>query len=527
MQSKVRAIIKREIDENIDIVLEKPKKKDLGHFATPVAFSLAKIKKSNPNELAKSLSENLRKYAEFKSVNAMNGFINITLSVDFLRQCALAFLHNADSNELESKERILLEFVSANPTGGLHIGHARGAVYGDALARIGTFLGYSITKEYYINDAGAQISLLGLSIMLVGREQILKQAVVYPESYYRGEYIVDLAHLASEHFGKDIFKNDDNIAVLATFGKDEMLKEIKANLSQVGIVFDNFVSEKSLYPRWEETLKILESKGGTYKDNHKIWIASSKLNDKEDRVIVRENGEPTYLAGDIIYHKDKFERGFSRYINIWGADHHGYIARVKAALHFMGFDENKLEILLSQMVSLLKSGKPYKMSKRAGNFILMKEVVDEIGADALRFIFLSKKPDTHLEFDVSDLKKQDMSNPIYYINYANARIHTMMKKSSAKPLDKNNPLVLNDEAVYLLFSTLCLPQVLQSSFRDREVQKVCEYLKSLAQLFHSYYNAHKILGSNNESSLLFVCKVVSHSITLGLALLGIQAKTAM
>ncbi len=245
---------------------------------------------------------------------------------------------------------------------------------------------------------------------------------------------------------------------------------------------------------------------------------------------MRENGEPTYLAGDIIYHQDKFHRHFEHYINIWGADHHGYIARVKAAIHFLGYDENKLEVLLSQMVSLLKGGQPYKMSKRAGNFILMKDVIEDIGADALRFIFLSKKPDTHLEFDVDELKKEDGSNPIYYINYANARIHTLFNKAGVnmQQIAQNaNKLDINEQAKALLFEALCLQQIIESSFRNREIQKICDYLKSLSASFHSFYNTHKILQSPNESSILYVLMIVSQSLTLGLSLLGIKAKTRM
>lgn len=548
MHHHIKALLQSalNIENIIDIVLEKPKNKDLGHFATPLAFSLAKIQKTNPKLIAEEIANTLANHTEFEKVQALSGFVNFTLSTTFLQHIAqkqmqhfMSFeadsinptmLQDTQENHKMPKERILLEFVSANPTGPLHIGHARGAVYGDALTRIGRFLGYEICTEYYINDAGAQIYMLGLSIFLAGREHILKAQVEYPQSYYKGEYIIDLAKQCAQHFGEDVFKSEDSIPSLAEFGKDMMLQEIKENLAQVGISFDCFVSEKSLYDRWQDTLNILKSHQGIYTKDDKIWIASSQMNDEKDRVIVRESGEPTYLAGDIIYHQDKFHRNFEHYINIWGADHHGYIARVKAAIHFLGYDENKLEVLLSQMVSLLKGGQPYKMSKRAGNFILMKDVVEDIGADALRFIFLSKKPDTHLEFDVDELKKEDASNPIYYINYANARIHTLFNKAevSMQHIAQNmNTLDINEQAKALLFEALCLQQVIESSFRDREIQKICDYLKSLSASLHSFYNAHKILQSPNEKSLLYVLMVVSQSLTLGLGLLGIEAKTRM
>ena len=531
MYSHIKCILAKSCgidDEGVSIVLEKPKNKDLGHFATPLAFSLAKVKKTNPLHLAQDIAQALSQDAAFERVEALNGFVNLTLSHAFLHQQAKLYLTQPVQNPA-SKERILIEFVSANPTGPLHIGHARGAVYGDCLTRVGRFLGYEIDTEYYINDAGAQIDMLGLSILLAAQEHILGQEVSYPESYYRGEYIIDLAKECEKHFGKDIFKSEDSIPTLADFGKNAMLEEIKANLALLGISFDNFVSEKALYTQWQATFNSLKAHQGIYESEGKVWIASSQLSDEKDRVLVRENGEPTYLAGDIIYHRDKFMRDFTHYINIWGADHHGYIARVKAAIHFLGYDEGKLEVLLSQMVSLLKGGEPYKMSKRAGNFILLKDVVADIGADALRFIFLSKKPDTHLEFDVNDLNKQDSSNPVYYINYANARIHTIFEKAGIVmgdlPLKDN--LNLNDDAKALLFEALCLPQVIESSFRDREIQKICEYLKSLAASLHGFYNAHKILQTLQQDDYLYVLKVVSHSLTFGLKLLGISAKTKM
>lgn len=527
-----------------EVVLERPKNKELGHFATPLAFSLAKVKRTQPKILAEEIAQTLQSYKEFKSVSALNGYVNLTLSSEFLKACAKRWIqidsltqspHGIYEDPKDSRrENILLEFVSANPTGPLHIGHARGAVYGDCLARVGRHLGYTIVTEYYINDAGAQITLLGLSLLLAGKEYILKEKVEYPQSYYKGEYIIDLAYEAGAHFGNEIFISEDSIPALADFGKEKMLEEIKRNLAQVGIVFDHFVSEKQLYSRWDETLSLLKEHAGVYEKEGKLWIASQACGDEKDRVIVRESGEPTYLAGDIIYHNNKFTRNFKRYINIWGADHHGYIARVKAAIHYLGYDETQLEVLLSQMVSLLKGGQPYKMSKRAGNFILMKDVVEDIGADALRFIFLSKKPDTHLEFDVDELKKQDSSNPIFYIHYANARIHTLFKKAGVDIMASDSlikqdskSLEIHAEASALLFEALCLPQILQTSFRDREIQKICEYLKSLAASFHSFYNAHKILGASNQEDLLIVLCCVSRSITLGLSLLGINAQTKM
>jgi len=268
---------------------------------------------------------------------------------------------------------------------------------------------------------------------------------------------------------------------------------------------------------------------GIYEKDGKVWIASQVKGDDNDRVVVREDGRETYLAGDIVYHNQKFERGYDHYINIWGADHHGYIPRVNAAVEYLGYDSKKLETLLSQMVSLLKDGEPYKMSKRAGNVILMSDIVDEIGSDALRFIFASKKSDTALEFDVSEFKKQDSSNPIFYIQYAHARIQTILSKSnfSKDEIMASSLKGLNENADALLFDALLLPEVIEDAFSSRQVQKLPEYLKSLAASLHKFYYDVRIIGSEDEAKLLKLLEVVALSLRVGLSLLGIEAKNRM
>jgi len=284
-----------------------------------------------------------------------------------------------------------------------------------------------------------------------------------------------------------------------------------------------------LYEKWDEVLHILKEHGAIYEKDGKLWLRSSEYGDEKDRVVVREDGRPTYLAGDIIYHYQKFQRGFDRYINIWGADHHGYIARVKAAVKFLGYDPDRLEVLLAQMVSLLKGGEPYKMSKRAGNFILMSEIVEEIGSDAMRFMFLSKKADTHLEFDIDILKHEDASNPVYYINYAHARVHSVLAKAGKSAQDVADvPLVgLPQEAKDLLFDALVLPEVIEDAYAKRELQRLTDYLKYLAAQFHSFYNKHKAIGTEYEDRYLKLFLVVALSIRVGLGLLGIEAKKRM
>ena len=375
-------------------------------------------------------------------------------------------------------EKILLEYVSANPTGPLHIGHARGAVFGDTLYKVGKYLGYDITTEYYINDAGAQMQLLGISVSLAARDFIFKEKVKYPESYYRGEYLIEIAEQIIEKYGKDIIYDESRFEEMAIFAKDIVMQIIIKDLGDLGINFENFVSEKSLYSSWENTKSVLEKNGSLYTKDEKVYLSSTKFGDDSDRVVVRENGIPTYLAGDIIYHKNKFDREFDKYINIWGADHHGYITRVKAAIEFLGSDSSKLEVILSQMVQLLKGGQPYKMSKRAGNVILMSDITSEIGSNALRFIFLTKKSDTHLEFDIDMLKNQGSSNPIFYINYAHARINQVFVKSNLSFEDIKNESFekLNSEALKLVYESLLLKSVLEDAFSKRDMQKITEYL---------------------------------------------------
>ena len=513
-----------------EFILEKPKDLSFGHYATPIAFSLAKELRKSPMVIADELCKKFENSTIFREVTSAKGYINFRLSEDFLDEYASwAIFNEKDFAKSNKNKSILLEYVSANPTGPLHIGHARGAILGDSLYRIGNHLGYKITSEYYVNDAGSQMTMLGLSIFLAGRENILKIDVEWPEEFYRGEYIVDLAYEATEELGAAVFENETNIDKLSLWGKDKMIELIKSNLEDVGIEFEQFVSEESLYSGWDDSFKKLENSNKTYQEDGKIWIRSTDLGDEKDRVVIREDGRPTYLAGDVIYHDNKYQREYDHYINIWGADHHGYISRVKAAINFLGYDEKKLEVILAQMVALLKGGEPYKMSKRAGNFILMSDVVRDVGSDALRFVFLSKKSDTHLDFDVDMFNQKDSSNPIFYINYAHARINQIFNKSG-KTIDSIKDIKLenlNDDVANLLYSALLLPEVLEDAFESRQLQKVTEYLKTLSATFHKFYNENRVVGEEDEEKFLKLFAMVGVSLRTGLRLIGIKAKDKM
>ncbi|GHV02847.1 arginine--tRNA ligase [Campylobacterota bacterium] len=512
-------------------LITKPKDPSFGHFCTPVAFSLAKAEKKPPQTIAAELCAKLHDERLFSKVEAVGGYVNFTLSGGFLDSAANEALKSGENYGAgQGGETILLEFVSANPTGPLHIGHARGAFYGDALLRLGRHLGYKIQSEYYINDAGNQIELLGRSLYFKGRIELLGEAVEFPPECYQGEYISDLAKEALEHFGRAIFDEKSDLDPLCVWAKEKMLLWIKRTLSDAAIVFDNFVSEKSLYDRWDSARSALEKNGALYTDSEgKVWLASTQKGDGKDRVVVRENGVPTYLAGDIVYHGDKFARGFDRYINIWGADHHGYIPRVKAAIDFLGYDSNRLEVLLSQMVALLKGGEPYKMSKRSGNFVTMEEVGAEVGYDALRFVFLTKRADTHLEFDVDLLKNEDSSNPVYYVNYAHARICSLFEKVglTQAAAASASTIGLSESGNDLLFFALSIPETIEEAFKTRQPHLIADYLYKLATKFHRFYNDTRVIGSDNQAALLKLFAVVALAIRLGLKMLGITAKVRM
>ena len=526
MKQRVSTLLREKFGR--EVVLEKPRDRSFGHFATPIAFSLAKELRKSPMVIAQELASSFDNHEMFSSVESVKGYLNFRLSESFLSEYANWALKNHDDFGKGNKQgKILLEFVSANPTGPLHIGHARGAVYGDTLYKLAKHLGFDITAEYYVNDAGNQIDLLGLSIQLYGREHILKEEVEYPESYYRGDYLAHLADGAVKKFGKEILSDISRQKELALWAKDGVMEMVVKSLADINIHFDTFVNESSLYADWDRVMAKMGD--GIYEKDSKTWIASEAKGDDNDRVVVREDKRPTYLAGDIVYHNQKFERGYDHYINIWGADHHGYIDRVKAAVEYLGYDSAKLEVLLSQMVSLLKDGKPYKMSKRAGNVILMSDIVDEIGSDALRFIFASKKSDTALEFDLSEFKKQDSSNPIFYIQYAHARIQTLLSKAEVSKDDIANATLKNlgENADTLLFDALLLPEVIEDAFSSRQVQKLPDYLKALAASLHKFYYDVRMIGTPDEAKLLKVLLVVALSLKTGLSLLGIEALDKM
>jgi len=431
-----------------------------------------------------------------------------------------------------------VEFVSANPTGPLHIGHARGAVVGDVIANIAGASGFSVFREYYINDAGNQMNNLGKSVLYRYLE-LLGEDVEFPENCYQGDYIKELAGEIIDRNG-DIYRSqnqEETVRIFTDYAAGAILEGIKEDLRAFGVVFDNYFSERSLYKddRVAMLLKELEEKRVVYSDGETLWFKTTDFGDEKDRVVVRRNGEPTYFAADIAYHHDKYIRGFDTIIDVWGADHHGYIPRMSACIEALGHDRNSLKIVLIQLVSLLRDGMPVPMSTRAGEFVTMKEVVDEVGRDAARYNFLMRRSDSHLDFDLELAKKQSNENPVYYVQYAHARICSIVRNAGEKGYaipaygEVDLRCLKLPEEVNLIKSIIRFPEVVEGAAIALEPHRVTFYLNDLAALFHSYYNKHRVLSDDESLSKarLFLVKTILTVVRNALGMLGVSAPERM
>ena len=515
--------------------VERPRNRDHGDWATNVAMQLAKKAGTNPRALAELLVPRLAELDGVDSVEiAGPGFLNFRLSAASAGELARTIVEAGEAygrNDALAGQHVNLEYVSANPTGPVHLGGARWAAVGDSLARILVACGATVTREYYFNDHGTQIDRFASSLLASARGQEI------PEDGYGGAYITEIAQkviadeLAAGRPDPIGLPDDEATEVFRAHGVDLMFDAIKSELHAFRSDFDVFFHEESLHSSGAvaRSIDILRERGVIEDRDGATWLRTTEFGDDKDRVLIKSDGNAAYFAADLAYYLDKRERGADCCIFLFGADHHGYIARMKAALHLLGYDENRLEIILSQMVSLLKDGEAYKMSKRAGNVVLMSDVVEEIGYEALRFMFLSKRCDTHLEFDVDELKREDSSNPIFYINYAHARINQIFAKAGKNVADVAGVKFanLNEDGKNLLFEALALNDVLVDSFNTRAVNKICDYLKSLAANFHKFYNENRVVGSENEDELLKLFAVVALSIKTALGLMGIAAKDKM
>ncbi len=549
MKEKLEKMLRKaaEIDDSIQVIIEVPNRAEHGHFATNVAMSLASKKRIAPKKLAELIVKNIEDEEGIieKIEIAGPGFINFWIKDKAWYKALLEVLSKREkygSQDLGRGKKIIIEFVSANPTGPLHIGHARGAAVGDSLSRIMDFLGYDVTREFYINDAGQQIRLLGESIYS-RYKQFSDPDYPFPENGYHGEYIIELAKVISEERDLSSMPKEEAVSFCAERGKEIMLEQIKKDLKAFKVSFDTWFSEKSLYESGllDKTLNELKNKGLLYEKDGALWIKTSQFGDDKDRVLRKSDGQFTYFASDIAYHLHKKSRGFDQAINIWGADHHGYIPRLKAALSCQGFPEDWLKVLLIQLVKLWKEGKEVKMSKRSGEFITFRELMEEVGVDAMRFVFLTKSHDSTLDFDIDLVKRQDTENPVYYVQYAHARICSIFRKAEEKGLNFKIPdieelscLKLSEE-IDLIRNIVEFPYILKEIVLHLEPHRLTYYLTSLASVFHRYFNLgtskpeHRVISDDPTltNARLALSEAVRIVIKNGLTLLGVSAPERM
>jgi arginyl-tRNA synthetase len=545
MEKALREILSRSLkgqglaDDNIEI--EIPKEETFGDLSTPVAMNLAKPLKKPPRKIAEDIIASIEGKDIFEKIEiAGPGFINFTFKKTFLCD-ELKQLIRQEENFLKEDvgkgKRVQIEFVSANPTGPLHLGHGRGAALGAALCDLLHEAGYSVEREYYINDAGRQVKLLGMSVF-AKYKQLLGEEYPFPEDGYRGDYIEEIAdefRVRSSELG---VKNDNALLEIITdFAYKKMLAAIEKDLEDFGVSFDSWQSEKELYEKNEvqQAVNDLKERGHIYEKEGAIWFKSTEFGDDKDRVIIKQDGEYTYFAPDIAYHRKKVEKGFNEIIDVWGADHHGYIPRMQAVIQALGYPKDHLKVLLVQMVTLLRGGKPVQMSKRAGEFITLREVIDEIGADTTKFLFLTRRPDSHLEVDIEVAKAQSSENPVYYVQYAHARINSIFEKArqetigySQKGTDFNGGL-FNDEEMRIVKKLLLYPMMFKNAALAHEPHRITFYLQELAGMFHPYYHKHKVISEDAEitKARLALCEAVRIVLRHGLKILGVKAPERM
>jgi len=530
-----------------DFVVEIPNNPEHGHFASNLPMTLASSQRRAPREIAAVIGEALRGGHPWleKVEIAGPGFLNFTIrSEEWNRVLAeiIALGPDYGRSDLGKGERVLVEFVSANPTGPLHLGHGRGAALGDSLCRILSFCGFEVAREFYINDAGLQIRLLGESVYSRWKQR-RDPTAPFPEGGYMGGYIETLASEIEEVEDLGALSPDEAVERCAEFGRVRMLDEIRADLEAFRTAFDVWVSEKELVASGllGEVLERTRARGDLYEQDGAWWIKTTLFGDDKDRVIRKNDGRFTYFATDIAYHLDKWKRGFTRAVNIWGADHHGYVNRVKAALMANGLEEDWLSVILIQLVKLWEGGAEIRMSKRAGSYVTLRELVDEVGVDATRFLFLVKNHDSPLDFDLDLARKQDSDNPVYYVQYAHARICSVFRKAAEEgvffpkePLELLGRLELEEEQALVRFLAR-FPSLLTDICRSREPHRVPYYLTELASAFHKYFNLgtkipeHRIVTQDIPRTQARLCLAAGIRIVLqnGLSLLGVHAPERM
>jgi len=524
--------------------VEESKSNDHGDFATNFAMTAASVQKMAPRKIAETLIKHLDDDRALiaKTEIAGPGFINFFIRPAAVWHSIPETICTADRqygrSDIGRGQKAQVEFVSANPTGPLHVGHGRGAAVGDSTANILSFSGYDVEKEYYINDSGRQINTLGKSVYLRYLASQGKKTD-FPDDCYKGAYIKDLAAEIGLREGDRLATDDehDAIALCARMASDEIIDGIRKDLASFGITFDNWFSEQSLYDsgKVDAVLKDFRKQGLIYQKDGALWFKTASFGDEKDRVVVRQNGLTTYFASDIAYHQDKFNRGFDFLIDVWGADHHGYCARLTACVEASGHQRDQFNVILVKLVNLLRDGVPVAMSTRAGEFVTLKEVIDEVGPDAARFIFLTRSYDSPLDFDLELAKQQTNDNPVYYVQYVHARIASIARKALKQGLrtDEQNHQALarltESEEIRIIKLLARFPEVVRHSAETMAPHRITFYLMELAAAFHSYYNKHRVLVDDTELACgrLYLIAAVRIVIRNGLALLGVSAPERM
>lgn len=532
-------------DRSFEREIEVSRSKDpkFGDYATNIALILAKLHGAKPRELAERILVGMPQDTEtIEGVEiAGPGFINFTMSFDFWRNILRRIHHRKNMYgcfESVGGPRILIEFVSANPTGPLHVGHGRGAAVGDSLARLLRTRGYSVETEYYVNDAGNQMKILGRS-MLLRYWDLVGKSTDFPENHYQGAYISDLAReLIGTSLGKQLesLPEEEALPLASGYACQRILEGIKEDLGMFGVSFDRYFSEKSLYAEnaVSNALDELRTRGKLEEREGAIWFKMSGEEDEKDRVLVRASGEPTYFAADIAYHKNKYDRGYEKLVDIWGSDHHGYVPRVNAGLEALGHEPDRLRVILVQFVNLIRDGKKISMSTRSGEFVTLRDVLDEVGTDAARFFFLTKRSDSHLDFDLDLAKRQSRDNPVYYVQYVHARIAGIFRIAiernvyfdiSAADL---SALKLPEEKE-IMKRLGDFPDMLVEAADAMELHRITFYLLELSELFHAYYHDNKVLTEDDliRNTRLYLVEAVRQVIENGLTILGVSAPNRM
>lgn len=524
-----------------DVLLEVPPQKEFGDFATNIAMQSARIAHKSPRMIADVLLKHLDAPWLEKAEVAGAGFINFFLKHDIIYDTLCHILEQGKQYgqaPLRAEDTVQVEYVSANPTGPLHVGHGRGAAYGSALVNLLRAAGYNVQSEYYINDAGNQMNNLAASVNARYLELLGKKAEI-PENGYHGADIIDTARAIIEQDGDKYLQMDekDRLEIFKNRAYEEKLKALKRDLESFNVTFDKWFSERTLHPEAiKKACETLKGNGNMYEKDGALWLKSTAYGDDKDRVVIRDNGVPTYLAADIAYHKNKYERQFKKLINIWGADHHGYVARVKAAMAALGLDPNQLEILLLQMVSLFRNGELVKMSKRTGQAITLNELIEEVGTDAARYFFIMRSLDTQLDFDLDLAKSHSNENPVYYIQYANARIFSIYKQiaENGDVFDmtwKNTKWdkLKEERELALIKKMSAYPEEIRKAAADRAPHRIAHFVYEMAGLFHAFYNNCHIIQSDKELEEARLALVTAVQITIAncLAVLGISAPETM